>query len=104
MSYKKNYKKTNKKFLRKTPKKNYSKNIRHFYQAPQKREDIDAAFYAGVGYGKSLNGSKWLGFNSNDAIKSFEHGMASHDHYFNAYGNEPKGLFSRIISFFKRKK
>ena len=63
----------------------------------------NAAFYAGVGYGKALNGQELLGFNSDDDRKSFERGALRHENYFKPYGEEekPKGFFARLIYLFK---
>lgn len=101
MVYKKNYKRR-KNTKNKT---RYSRSTRKTYQPSGVAYVPNAAFYAGVGYGKALNGQELLGFNSDDDRKSFERGALRHENYFKPYGEEskPKGLFDRIIAFFKRK-
>ena len=66
-------------------------------------DEHNAAFYAGVGYGKGLSGEEVLGFNSDNDRKSFERGALRHDKYFNSYGEEekPQGFFARLIYLFK---
>ena len=66
-------------------------------------DEHNAAFYAGVGYGKGLSGEEVLGFNSDSDRKSFERGALRHDKFFNSYGEEekPQGFFARLIYLFR---
>ena len=99
MAYKKNYK-HKKKTKNKT---RYSGSTRRTYRSSGGADIPNAAFYAGVGYGKALNGQELLGFNSEDDRKSFERGALRHENYFKPYGEEekPKGFFARLIYLFK---
>lgn len=99
MAYKKNYK-------RKKNTKNktrYSGSKKRTYSSLGGADEHNAAFYAGVGYGKGLSGEEVLGFNSDNDRKSFERGALRHDKYFNSYGKEekPQGFFARLIYLFR---
>lgn len=97
MSIKNNKRKKNTK-----NKTSYSGSKKRTYGSSGGIDEHNAAFYAGVGYGKGLSGEEVFGFNSDSDRKSFERGALHHDKFFNSYGKEkkPEGFFARLIYLF----
>ena len=54
------------------------------------------AYYAGVGFGKRLNGDKHLGFTSAKERDQFEKGIRDKDEYFNSYRTRPLSFWERL--------
>ena len=71
-------------------------------QAAFDESELDA-FYTGVGFGKSQNGDKHIGFNSPSERASFERGMRDSKKHFNAERIKKETSFERWLRSIKAK-
>ena len=74
------------------------------------KADVDTqAYFMGVGYGKSRNKAKNIGFQAKEHKDSFVQGVKAHDRHFLSFATKDKGLrrpslLERLKRLFKGKK